>query len=73
VYRGPSLPEQKGKYIYADYGSGKIWALDASNANNPVNTTLVESNLNISSFGVDPKNELYICAFDGKIYRIVNR
>jgi glucose/arabinose dehydrogenase len=73
VYRGPSLPEQKGKYIYADYGSGKIWALDASNANNPVNTTLVESNLNISSFGVDPKNELYICAFDGKIYRIVSR
>jgi glucose/arabinose dehydrogenase len=73
VYRGPSLPELKGKYIYADYGSGKIWALDASNANNPVNTTLAESNLNISSFGVDPKNELYICAFDGKIYRIVNR
>jgi glucose/arabinose dehydrogenase len=73
VYRGPSLPELKGKYIYADYGSGKIWALDASNVNSPVNTTLVESNLNISSFGVDPKNELYICAFDGKIYSLVNR
>lgn len=73
VYRGPSLPELKGKYIYADYGSGKIWVLDATNVNNPVNTILVESNLNISSFGVDPKNELYICAFDGKIYRIVNR
>lgn len=70
VYRGPSLPGLTGKYIYADYGSGKIWALDASDLNNPVNTTLVESKLSISSFGVDPKNELYICAFDGKIYRI---
>jgi glucose/arabinose dehydrogenase len=67
VYRGPSLPALTGKYIYADYGSGKIWALDASSAK-PVNTTLVESNLNISSFGVDAKNELYICAFDGKVY-----
>jgi glucose/arabinose dehydrogenase len=73
VYRGPSLPELKGKYIYADYGSGKIWALDASNVSNPVNTLLMESDLSVASFGVDPKNELYICAFDGKIYTITNR
>jgi glucose/arabinose dehydrogenase len=73
VYRGPSLPELKGKYIYADYGSGKIWSLDASNPNNPVNTTLVDSKLSISSFGVDPQYELFVCAFDGKIYRLTNR
>lgn len=73
VYRGPSLPGLTGKYIYADYGSGKIWALDATNLSNPANTLLTESDLNISSFGVDPKNELYICAFDGKIYTLTNR
>ncbi len=72
VYRGSSLPELKGKYIYSDYGSGKIWALDTRSLN-PINTTLVESNLNISSFGVDPKNELYICSFDGKIYKLSNQ
>jgi glucose/arabinose dehydrogenase len=27
VYRGEKLPELAGKYIYADYVSGKIWAL----------------------------------------------
>ncbi len=27
VYRGERLPELAGKYIYADYVSGKIWAL----------------------------------------------
>lgn len=69
VYRGPSLPALTGKYIYADYGSGKIWSLDASTSS-PRNSLLTESNLNISSFGVDPKNELYICAFDGKIYML---
>ena len=73
VYRGPSLPALTGEYIYADYGSGKIWSLDVSNISNPINTLLLESDLNISSFGIDPKNELYICAFDGKIYKIISR
>lgn len=26
--------------------------------------------MNVSSFGVDENNELYICVFDGKIYRL---
>lgn len=73
VYRGLSLPALTGKYIYADYGSGKIWALDATNVSSPLNTLLIKSDLNISSFGVDPKNELYICAFDGKIYSLVSQ
>lgn len=72
VYRGSILPELKGRYIYADYGSGNIWALDASNISSPSNILLCESDLNIASFGVDAKNELYICAFDGKIYRLAN-
>lgn len=72
VYRGPTLTGLTGKYIYGDYGSGKIWALDATNLSSPTNVLLTESNLNIASFGVDPKNELYICAFDGKIYTLAD-
>ena len=30
---------------------------------------LMDTNLLISSFGVDQNQELYICTFDGKIYR----
>lgn len=70
VYRGPSLPGLEGKYIYADYVSGRIWSLDYSDMDNPVNTELVDTDVAIASFGVDPENELYICAFDGKIYRL---
>ena len=70
VYRGPTLTGLKGKYIYADYGSRKIWALDHSDMSKPINTELFEANFNISSFGVDQNNELYICAFDGKIYKL---
>lgn len=70
VYRGPTLSGLVGKYIYADFGSGNIWALDFSNRKQPFNAILLKSDLNISSFGIDQKNELYICAFDGKIYKL---
>lgn len=69
VYRGARAQELTGSYIYADYVSGKIWALKYENGAVRENTEIVNSGLNIASFGVDQSNELYICAFDGKIYR----
>jgi glucose/arabinose dehydrogenase len=70
VYRGPALKSLTGKYIYADFGTGNIWALNAGTPADPTNDKLLDSDLNIASFGVDQKNELYICSFDGKIYRL---
>lgn len=70
VYRGPTLPGLTGKYIYADYGTRKIWALDVTNMNRPVNTELLEPDFNVASFGVDDKNEIFLCAFDGRIYKL---
>ena len=69
VYRGSQVPELAGKYVYADYVSGRIWALEYHYGGEPVNTLLMDTDLPISSFGVDHENELYLCAFDGKIYR----
>ncbi|UZD23282.1 PQQ-dependent sugar dehydrogenase [Algoriphagus halophytocola] len=69
VYRGDKIPALKGKYIYADYASGRIWSLDTSNPNQAVNTLLVDADFPISSFGVDQNQELFICAFDDKIYK----
>lgn len=70
VYRGPTLDELTGKYIYADFGSRRVWALNYSNMNNPLNTQLLQADFNISSFGVDQNNELYLCGFDDKIYKL---
>jgi glucose/arabinose dehydrogenase len=70
VYRGSVFPEFKGLYLYGDFGSGKIWALDNSIADDPINTEIISGGPNVSSFGVDQDNELYICAFDGKIYKL---
>ena len=68
VYRGSAVPELRGKYIYGDFVSGRIWSTTYPDEG-AVNTLLLESNLNISSFGTDQNNELYLCAFDGKIYK----
>jgi glucose/arabinose dehydrogenase len=71
VYRGSALPELVGSYIYGDYGSGRIWALQYDGVNEPTNKELVDSGLSISSFGLDHQNELYICDYNGKIYKLI--
>lgn len=67
VYRGANVAPLSGKYVYADFVSGRIWTLeyDGSGAEN---SELFDTSLNISSFGVDRDGELYVLAFDGKIY-----
>ena len=70
VYHGKAIPALQNEYVYDDYGSGKIWALSLSATNATTNTLLVNSNLTVSSFGTDEKGELYVCAFDGKIYKL---
>jgi glucose/arabinose dehydrogenase len=71
VYRGPSVPELEGKYIYGDYCSSKIWSLEYDGINPPVNQYLLNSTGSLTSFGVDQQNELYITSFNGNIYRFV--
>lgn len=68
VYRGKRAPALAGKYIFADYTSGRIWALDDSGQPNPSTPVLLDTDLHVPSFGVDQNGELYVLAFDGKIY-----
>ena len=71
VYRGNSLFSLTGKYIYGDWCTGDIWALTYSEDGNHTNEHLLQSDIMINSFGVDQHNELYICSFDGTIYKFV--
>jgi hypothetical protein len=69
VYRGARRPDLVGKYIYADFSSGRIWSLEYDGVNPAVNTLLIDTAFNISSFGVDEDGELYMCTFHGNIQR----
>lgn len=67
VYRGDNVPELFGKYVYADFVSGRFWTLDYDGSS-AENAELFETGLRVSSFGVDRADELYVLAFDGNIY-----
>lgn len=72
VYRGKKIPALEGVYVYADYGSGKIWGLtyDQKAKKKVKNELLLNSNLPVTTFGEDPDGELYLAAYQGMIYRI---
>jgi glucose/arabinose dehydrogenase len=73
VYYGRSIPELKGSYIYGDYMSGRIWALRLGENGQVENQELAKTDLEISSFGSDGSQELYILDFRGKIYKLAEK
>lgn len=75
VYRGSMVPEISGNYIYADYVSGKIWALDYDHAAKKVkgNYSIPSPMLPIITFGEDEQGEVYfaVVSANGKgIYKL---
>ncbi len=70
VYRGSQFPELNGKYIYGDFGSKKIWALDYEGEKIPINNLIATCPQAISSFGVDDQNEIYVVGYEGRIYKL---
>jgi glucose/arabinose dehydrogenase len=69
VYRGAALPDLVGRYVFGDFISGSIWALNLS-TNGPRAVKIAESGLNISSFAEDLERELYVLDYAGKIYKL---
>ncbi len=69
VYRGAAIPELVGQYVYGDFGSGRVWRAQQQNGE-WTNEPLLESGLNIASFGEDEAGELYVVAINGGVYRL---
>ena len=70
VYRGTLVPDIYGKYIFADFEYGDVWSLAYNGENSLELNTLGDLGpYSVTSFGIDQHDELYICSFDGKIYK----
>jgi glucose/arabinose dehydrogenase len=67
VYRGAAMPELQGWYVYGDYRSGRVWALDTAPNREPV--LLAEPGHSLSSFGLLPDGEIVALSFDGTVYQ----
>lgn len=80
VYNGTRFSELRGKYIYGDNGSGRVWAMDYDGSNVVSNVEIlnlpVASKTGLASFGQDAQGELLIVVLgdankdDGVIYRL---
>ena len=66
VYRGPSMPELNGKYLFSDWPSNRVWALDITKSP-PVRTTLIDNQYKLQplNFGEDNAGELYFVQYGG--------
>ena len=71
VYRGTAIPNLIGRYVFADYGSGRIWALEDDGQGGYSNDLLVDTPYNITAFAIGVDGELYFAdIFNGDIHRI---
>ena len=72
VYRGKKWPELVGCFLYADYVSGKVWALKYDEKAKKViaNYALQSTGMPIISFGADAAGEIYLTDSFGQIWTI---
>ena len=70
VYRGSTYAFLRGAYLFADYCSGNLFAIDAR-ADDYASPTVVGNGSNgIAGWGEDAAGELYVMALNGTISRV---
>jgi len=67
VYRGPTGALPAGNYVYADYCTGEIFLWNGTTAQ-----MVLDTSVNISSFGEDESGEVYVTELGGTISKFVN-
>lgn len=80
VYRGSKItslnPDINSKYIFGDYVSGRVWALNYNPSTGSTSRELLfkTNGLYVSSFGVDTDGELYFSSYgnNAKIYKLID-
>lgn len=69
VSRGYDFPEARGRYLFGDYGSGRIWMTTSATLPS-AGFTQVGSLAGISTFGEDEEGNVYAASLGGQTYRI---
>jgi glucose/arabinose dehydrogenase len=72
VYRGSAIPALHGWYLFADYGSGRTWAMNGPQGR-ARQISLGAGIAPVSSFGQDAAGNLYMTSLGGGVYEIVRK
>ena len=71
VYRGTQSLDLVGKYIFADYCNGEFFSVEPNGTGGWNGNSILDSEHNISTFGLGSDGELYIASFfEGSILRV---
>ena len=74
VYRGTAIPSLAGRYVFGDYGSGRVWNIPSSSQPTVTVTASqgLATGLGISSFGEAVDGEIYVVDINnGGLYQLV--
>ncbi len=74
VYRGASIPALRGRYVFGDFVTGRLWHVP--NTVTPTRTVTAaqafETGLALVSFAEDVAGELYVVGYGGGLHRVVD-
>ena len=70
VYRGTAIPGLAGRYVFGDFGSGRIWHLATETQPTAQISGGFASGLSIASFAEGNDGELYVVDYGGLLYRL---
>ena len=67
-YRGTAIAELAPAYVYSDFCSGVLWALDLAGGRN---LTLLDGLSQVTAVRAGPDGELYVLDLNGEVQRLV--
>lgn len=67
VYRGPSIAALDGRYLYADFVTGRLWVVPTAGG---VPTLVADTELMPSTFGLDRAGRLHVGDYRGRVWRV---
>lgn len=72
IYRGQAISSLMGTYVYGDFCSGEIFALQNPSRGQTLNEArmILKTSYQISSFGQDTAGEIYVLDHKGGVYRL---
>lgn len=71
IYRGAAIPALRGRYVYGDFCSGRLWSVAPDGKGVGTIRREAESVGQLTSFGTDAAGELYAVSGGGTISKLV--
>ena len=69
VYRGSAVPALVGSYLYADFCSGRVWAVSVRGGQ-PLEVLGASGSRAVASFGTDEAGEVYLLIHGGAVQKV---